>query len=178
MRIISGKYRGRKLRVPAKTDHVRPTTDRARETLFNILANTISIEEKICADLFCGSGSVGIECLSRGAKLCYFVDIDTSIVKKNTEHLGLKDESIIIRNDALNFQTSQKDLMLDFVFADPPYSYRRYDELLNSYSETNCLFVLEHSGTLQIPSELKKYHKSDRKAGITYFSFFDFSIND
>ena len=76
MRIISGKYKGRNLKSPGNSLTVRPTTDRGKETLFNVLFNHINIEDIVVADLFCGTGGIGIEFLSRGAGFCYFVDSD------------------------------------------------------------------------------------------------------
>ncbi len=125
MRIISGKFRGRKL---AKSDHLkslRPTTDKNRESLFNILSfNKFGFElrDSNILDLCCGSGAIGFEALSRGAKSVTFVDNNREhleLVKKNAAILGVGNEAEIICADARNFSQNQK--IFDLIFIDPPY---------------------------------------------------------
>ncbi len=130
MRIIAGKFRGRVL---AKSDHLkglRPTTDKSRETLFNILrsgkfANDISfeIEGANVLDVCCGSGAVGFEALSRGAKSVTFIDnnpIHLDLVKQNSESLEVQNSIKIIRANVLNMQKNEE--FFDFIFIDPPYA--------------------------------------------------------
>lgn len=125
MRIISGKFRGRKL---AKSDHLkslRPTTDKNRESLFNILSfNKFGFElrDSNILDLCCGSGAIGFEALSRGAKSVTFVDNNREhleLVKKNSAILGVENEAEIVCADARNFAKTQN--IFDLIFIDPPY---------------------------------------------------------
>ncbi|MFA5405170.1 MAG: RsmD family RNA methyltransferase, partial [Ignavibacteria bacterium] len=126
MRIISGIYKGRTLKSPSVKNDIRPTTDRARETLFNILSNRIDFENKICLDLFCGTGSFGLEFISRGGSKCTFVDSDTKVIKDNVLLLDINERTSIIRNDAIKYLLSCKENKFDIVFADPPYRYKDY----------------------------------------------------
>ena len=99
MRIISGKYKGKKL-LGDNIDGTRPTMDRVKESLFGIIQN--NIKNSICLDLFAGSGSLGIEALSNGANTCYFVDNNKIVIdtlNKNTLNI---EGSIIIKDDYLN----------------------------------------------------------------------------
>ena len=99
LRVISGKARGLKLNTP-KNEDVRPTTDRVKESLFNMI-NSYIMESEVL-DLFAGTGSLGIECLSRGAKSCTFVDISKEsidIVKSNIKKARVESESIILNLD-------------------------------------------------------------------------------
>lgn len=176
MRIISGNYKGRTLASPSGKNDIRPTTDRARETLFNILANRIDFENKICLDLFCGTGSIGLEFISRGGKKCTFVDMDTSVIKKNVSLLKLYDNYDIVRNDAVKYLASDVAEKYDIAFADPPYKYREYDKLLEKISKYKLIFILEHDKNFIIPNELKNNIFLQKKIGITHFSFFDFNL--
>ncbi|HBH4009165.1 TPA: 16S rRNA (guanine(966)-N(2))-methyltransferase RsmD, partial [Clostridioides difficile] len=109
MRVISGKARGLKLNTP-KNEDVRPTTDRVKESLFNMI-NSYIMESEVL-DLFAGTGSLGIECLSRGAKSCTFVDISKEsidIVKSNIKKARVESESIILN---LDFKTAIDKLKL------------------------------------------------------------------
>jgi 16S rRNA (guanine(966)-N(2))-methyltransferase RsmD len=178
MRIISGIYKGRNLKSPGSSLKVRPTTDRGKETLFNVLFNYIEIEDVVVADLFCGTGGIGIEFLSRGAGFCYFVDSDISTVKKNIELLSLCERFKLHRADVLKFLTNGEEYfnetgLPDVVFADPPYSYKNYEKLIDTVNKLNVLFILEHSGTLPETAwdSKKVLHK---KTGIVEFTFFDF----
>lgn len=118
MRIISGKHGGRVLK-SFKGDDVRPTSDRAKEALFNIFKD--EIRGKTFLDLFCGSGSVGIEALSRGA-LVTMCDVSQDSVELTKANLALiKEDCRVIRTDALAFLSSVKE-RFDFIFLDPPYA--------------------------------------------------------
>lgn len=177
MRIIAGKYKSRTLATPSAVKKTRPTTDSARETIFNILGNRINFNNKICMDLFCGTGSLGIECLSRGAGKCYFVDFDISTIKQNIEKLDITGISVIKKADALRFikKFIPEADYIDFyvIFADPPYNYISYEILLESAAKINCIFILEHSIQF-IPDKKNDFFLLNRKTGITEFSLFDF----
>jgi 16S rRNA (guanine966-N2)-methyltransferase len=173
MRIISGKYKSRLLKAPANTDKIRPTMDRAKETLFNILSNKFDFENLTCLDLFCGTGNLGLECLSRGAKLVYFVDLNTVCTNENVRLLKAEEQSVVIKNDVFRFLRKPADLKFDLIFADPPYKFTRYDDLIKDILKYKSIFILEHSDSILFSDELKKYLYLQKKISITYFSFFD-----
>lgn len=174
MRIISGIYKSRNISSPTGKSEVRPTTDRARETLFNILSNRFDFDDKSCLDLFCGTGSFGLEFLSRGGRMCTFVDLDTKSIIKNISLLNLKNNYNIIKNEAVRFLSSLKATNFDFAFADPPYRYSDYDKLLDGISKLDLIFILEHDKNFSVSSDLKNYLFLQKKIGISEFSFFDF----
>ena len=133
MRVISGKARGLKLDTP-KNEDVRPTTDRVKESLFNII-NPYIIDSNVL-DLFAGTGSLGIECLSRGASYSTFVDVSKesiNIVKSNIKKARVENESTILNID---FKSAIERLGLqnkkfDIIFIDPPYASGLYAKVLN-----------------------------------------------
>lgn len=121
LRIIGGQWRGRKLRFPT-LDGLRPTPDRVRETLFNWLAPHICDAD--CLDLFCGSGALGLEALSRGARHCSFVDHARQAIDTVNEHLQILqcDDADCIRSPADSFlSTASQRQAFNIVFLDPPY---------------------------------------------------------
>jgi 16S rRNA (guanine966-N2)-methyltransferase len=176
MRIISGIFKGRIIKSPSHKSDVRPTTDRARETLFNILCNRINFNNKICLDLFCGTGSLGLEFLSRGGSYCTFVDLDTRVIKDNLALLNLSDKYNIIRNDAVKYLILNSDKKFDIAFADPPYKYSNYGKLLEVISKFRLLFILEHDKSFIVPDNFKNKLFLYKKIGISQFSFFDFNL--
>ncbi len=120
MRIISGSKRGKKLFAP-EGDRVRPTSDRVKEALFDILQ--FSLEGKVFLDLFAGSGQVGLEALSRGASQAVFVDVSADslrVVKKNIAASGFADGSQVVRADFAAFLRGARQVF-DIAFLDPPY---------------------------------------------------------
>lgn len=120
MRVITGTARGRKLEAPKGLD-TRPTSDMAKEALFSIIQ--FEVEGSMVLDLFAGSGQLGIEALSRGARSAVFIDSSReahSIIIQNLEHTGLKDKSRIAMMDATSFLKSSKD-KFDIALLDPPY---------------------------------------------------------
>lgn len=173
MRIISGIYRSRVLKSPG-TNAVRPTSDRAKETLFNMLSNRIDFEGLICMDIFCGAGSLGLESISRGASMCWFVDKDTELVKKNVDMLKANEFSKIIRSDALTFLENANENP-DLVFCDPPYDYKNYDVLIEKISKLKPMLVLEHSSDFVLNPVFKENVTAVRKIGAVNFTIFDFN---
>jgi 16S rRNA (guanine966-N2)-methyltransferase len=169
LRVISGKYKSRILKSP-KSDAVRPTTDRARETLFNVLNNILDFEGIKVADLFCGTGSFGIECLSRGAEFCMFVDFNVKTVGENIKMLKLEESSKIIKGDVLKLTNSE--LNADLVFADPPYEFENYDKLINSVLKSDSMFILEHSDKISFKKDFSDRVFLEKKIGISHFTFF------
>lgn len=173
MRIISGKYRSRVLKAPGKQAGVRPTTDRARETLFNILDNFFDYEDTKVVDLFCGTGSFGIECLSRGAEFAIFVDKDVKLIEHNVSLLKIEDETEVIKGDSLFF-LNDESMDIDLIFADPPYDYIFYNKLLEKTSKLSTYFILEHSENYKVADEFKANMFRQKEVGMAIFSFFDF----
>ena len=121
MRIIAGEWRGRSIEAPLGRS-TRPTADRVRETLFNMLASRLgSFEGLRVADLFAGSGALGLEALSRGAAEATFVDSDAEAagaIRRNAAKLGASDRVSILGGSALSLPRSEP---FDLIFADPPY---------------------------------------------------------
>jgi 16S rRNA (guanine966-N2)-methyltransferase len=129
MRIIAGKYRGRRL-APVRGD-VRPTSDRLRETLFNVIGERVIGSTWI--DLFAGSGAVGIEALSRGARFVLFSDTSRAairLLKRNLEMCGVEEGFQIREQDAFAVLRGMKPGFADVIFCDPPYDFGRYEKLL------------------------------------------------
>ncbi len=121
MRVITGTARGRALRT-LEGDEVRPTTDKVKESMFNIIQ--FEVEGRKVLDLFAGSGQLGIEALSRGAESATFVDVakePIAVVKENLQKTGFLSKAEVVRSDSLSFlrMTGKK---FDLVFLDPPYS--------------------------------------------------------
>ncbi|MFN2611822.1 MAG: RsmD family RNA methyltransferase [Solirubrobacterales bacterium] len=115
MRVAGGELRGRRLHAPRG---VRPTTERVREALFSIL---VRVEGARVLDLFCGSGALGIEALSRGAGHATLVDTSPEAARRNAEELGLTDRTTVVRSEALRFLDGEPEGVFDLVFCDPPY---------------------------------------------------------
>src|SRR5580658_5695902 len=127
MRVIAGKYRSRQLRSLPGLD-LRPTADRLRETLFNVLTagNPSALEGTVWLDLYAGTGAVGIEALSRGAEMVYFVASSAraaDLVRKNLQSLKIESGFEIVRKDAVQSLRGleTRGVTADFAFLDPPY---------------------------------------------------------
>jgi len=154
MRVTSGKLKGRGLLAPEDA-RVRPTSDKVRQAIFNILTNGmgIALEGLAVADLFAGTGALGIEALSRGAKFCLFVDDDAgsrALQRENVEVLGLTGVSKIWRRDATDLGPcgAGSGGPFDLVFLDPPYRKGLAEKALQSLREggwlaTSSILVVE-----------------------------------
>ncbi len=151
MRIIGGEYGGRRIIAP-KGKNIRPTTDRMRETIFNILSHSSGeFEGANILDVFAGSGAMGLEALSRGAAHATFFDKDRSalqLVKKNIDLLDALDKSTIKYVTAPIFPPAQKTF--DFIFLDPPYNLDIISDTLsalskNNYFADNAMVIAEYS---------------------------------
>ena len=151
MRIIRGKY-GRRRFEPPKNITARPTTDFARENIFNVIENIVDIEGADVADLFAGTGAVAFEFLSREAREVTAVEmapVQLGFIRKVKEQLGA-DNMRIVRGDVFKFITGTRKAY-DIVFADPPYDHPRFEEIpamvINSeIVRPGSLFIIEHSG--------------------------------
>lgn len=176
MRIVSGELGGRKINPPAKMPHTRPTTDIAKEGLFNILQNNLEFEALKTLDLFGGTGSISYELVSRGVTDATIVERDEQMhgfIKKTAESLGLKNLKVV-KSDVFRFieQSAEK---YDFVFAGPPYALQNIDDLPKLIFEKKLLkengwFVLEHTPRNDYTSF--PFFKMARNYGTTVFSFF------
>lgn len=176
MRIVGGRFKGRTIRAP-KNLPVRPTTDMAKEGLFNILFNRIEFSDTEVLDLFCGTGNISFEFQSRGVLATTSVDGNykcTSFVSETMKHLNCENARVI-KSDALRFVSSAKQKW-DVIFADPPYDFPKYPELVNLIfekslvAEDGCLIV-EHPG--EIDFSTFEHFKEVRKYGRVHFSFFE-----
>jgi len=156
MRVIAGKYRGRTLRSLRGTD-IRPTSDRLRETLFNVLVagNPEALTGTTWLDLFAGTGAVGIEALSRGAKEVYFVEASPAAVKlieHNLQSMAITDMYKILQDDlpGVLWRLKRQHVAADVVFLDPPYRMQQvYKESLMALADSSVvwamsLVVVEH----------------------------------
>ncbi|MBR5421647.1 MAG: 16S rRNA (guanine(966)-N(2))-methyltransferase RsmD [Lachnospiraceae bacterium] len=129
LRVIAGSARSLQLKTPPG-DGTRPTTDRIKETLFNVLQT--EVPDAVFVDLFAGSGAMGIEALSRGAKKAYFFESDKTAVdciEENLKHTKLFDRGVVFKQDAVGALNYGVREAADIVFADPPYG-KGYDEML------------------------------------------------
>lgn len=176
MRIISGTHGGRRINPPPSMPHTRPTTDIAKEGLFNIIQNNLEIEELKVLDLFGGTGCISYELASRGAP-------DITIIEKDSQMFDfIKKTSAMLAFD--NFKPQKMDVFrfietttdkYDFIFAGPPYALTTIDDLPIKIFEKNLLkpkgwFVLEHTPR----NDYKKFtgYKTERNYGTTIFSIF------
>ncbi len=166
MRIISGKMRGLKLNSP-KDDSVRPTTDRVKESLFNVISPYVYDANVL--DLFAGSGALGIECLSRGATKCTFVDNSRdsiTIIKSNISKAKFEDSSEVLNMDYKEVikKMSIKSEKFDIIFLDPPYYKDMFEEAIQKISESDILneegiIIVEHDYKLKIKGQIGKLYK-------------------
>ena len=188
MRIIAGKFRGRKLVDCEKLKTLRPTTDKNREAFFNILQSAkflkdlnFSLIDCNFLDLCCGSGAVGLEAISRGAKKVFFVENNyphLEILRKNIELLKVENQTKILAENVKNLNSLNEDFNL--IFLDPPYD-ENYQEIIENlltkkYLKPQTLMVVEF--------ETKKFKKFEdffiknfeildqRIYGISFFGFF------
>lgn len=149
MRIITGKYKGRRFDVP-RTFKARPTTDFAKENLFNVLNGYIDLDGTMALDLFAGTGSISLELLSRGCAQVISVEKDRDHHAFISQCLKKLDDSngIVIRGDVFRFIKSCKQ-RFDFIFADPPYALDNISQIPRLVMESGMLteggiFVMEH----------------------------------
>lgn len=176
MRIITGKYGGRKINPPSKMPHTRPTTDVAKEGLFNIIENNISIEGIKTLDIFGGTGSISYELASRGATDLTIVEKDPKMhafIQKSITDLKIEN-CRVIKMDVFRFLETTTETY-DLIFAGPPYALKNIDDLPVIIREKKLLkpngwFILEHTPA----NNYEKYpmFKSLRNYGTTIFSIF------
>ncbi|HEX6821594.1 MAG TPA: 16S rRNA (guanine(966)-N(2))-methyltransferase RsmD [Candidatus Sulfotelmatobacter sp.] len=149
MRVIAGKYRSRPLHSLRGMD-VRPTLDRLRETLFNVLTagNPKALEGSVWLDLFAGSGAIGIEALSRGAKEVYFVENShaaAEAIRGNLKNLGIAQGSHIVEDDLPRafWRMERQKIAADVVFIDPPYRMKEaYPATLRALADSSLIWAM------------------------------------
>ncbi|MDE2578162.1 MAG: 16S rRNA (guanine(966)-N(2))-methyltransferase RsmD [Hyphomicrobiales bacterium] len=159
MRIVAGKFGGRSLKAPA-SHAIRPTSDRLRETIFNILAHghDKAVENARVIDIFAGTGALGLEALSRGARFALFVDDGAqarALIRANVEALGLGGASRIFRRDATKLGQAPAGEIFDIAFLDPPYGKglapRALDALCaGGWLRDGALCVIEEAASEEI----------------------------
>jgi 16S rRNA (guanine966-N2)-methyltransferase len=171
MRIISGKFRSRPLRSLHGLD-IRPTSDRLRETLFDVLTagNPAALEGSVWVDLFAGTGAVGIEALSRGAQMVYFVESSRSaaaVIKANLVSLRIHSGFEVINATTAKsiLRLEQRGVSADFVFLDPPYrlqsAYREtLDLLASSAVAEHAAVIVEHEKHFDPGAEFGKLRRT------------------
>jgi 16S rRNA (guanine966-N2)-methyltransferase len=189
LRIISGSARGRKLATPPPKDNsIRPTADRAREALFNIIGQRVNNSQVL--DLFAGTGALGLEALSRGAKRVILVDkghLALNIIKKNVSLFPVDDpqhKKCIVIKDDLQRPSFLKKLPLDIapqfdiIFADPPYEQDMSTSILRFIDDHQILkpdglLIIEERYNISLPKTLNRLELDDqRKYGEACFSFY------
>jgi 16S rRNA (guanine966-N2)-methyltransferase len=160
MRVIAGKYKGATILSP-KNKGIRPTSSMLREAIFNILMNLGVIEDANVVDVCCGTGALGIEALSRGAKKAVFIDGSSEHLKlawDNISHIKAQDNAVMIRSAAENLPPAREEF--DLIFLDPPYFKGVADKALNSLVNNGWL---KNGAIIVVEMPLKEDLKFDPK---------------
>jgi 16S rRNA (guanine966-N2)-methyltransferase len=168
MRVIAGKFRSRRLKSPPSL-RVRPTSDRLRETLFNVLGPTV--EDSLFVDLYAGTGAIGIEAISRGAREAIFVESHAktaSLIRDNLAALGIREGAEVIQAPAVRGleQLAARHLLADFVFLDPPYNAPdEYTQALEFLDASHLvapegLVIAEHRSKLDLPDRFARLERT------------------
>ena len=181
MRVIAGKYRSQPLASPKGRD-TRPTSDRLRETMFNVIAP--NIQDAIFVDLFAGTGAVGIEALSRGARQVYFAEnakIPLQTLRHNLDRLEIRDEAIVDPDGTLPLlrRLLKQKILVDLIFLDPPYKDKlAYETVFSflaqqSFLHADAIVMVEHSRRFSLPNldlQLQPYRRIEQgEAALTFF---------
>ncbi|MFM2358154.1 MAG: hypothetical protein RLY16_146 [Bacteroidota bacterium] len=176
MRIISGIHGGRRISPPVSMPHTRPTTDIAKEGLFNVIQNNLEIDTLKTLDLFGGTGCISYELMSRGVVDATIVEKDTAMYDfiKNTSQQLAFNQLKLVKSDVFKFIETCHD-QFDFIFAGPPYALGTIDQLPLKIFEHGLLrskgwFVLEHTPRNNYKNF--EHYKAERNYGTTIFSIF------
>jgi 16S rRNA (guanine966-N2)-methyltransferase len=184
MRVISGKFKGRQL-VSFQADHIRPTTDRVKETLFNKLMGYL--EDSRVLDLFSGTGNLAVECVSRGAAWVDLVENhpkSLEIIRKNLTGLGIVEGHKVHRRDAFQYIREYEGPAYDVVLADPPFTEKYAHDLATAIGSSallhdNTLVVIEASAKERMDERYPGLNRLDqRKFGDKHLNFFERAKND
>lgn len=182
MRIVGGKFKGHSI-APPSGSATRPTSDRVRESVFNILAHGIdglALEGARVLDLFAGTGAMGLEAISRGARFCQFVDDSAEargLIRRNADALGVIGLAKIWRRDATNLGPCAPQPGFDLVFADPPYGKGLGGKALTSlvygqWLNPNAIVVLEEAAKAEVPAIDGLDRIDERAYGDTIIRFY------
>lgn len=178
MRVVAGKARGLTLKT-LDGDSTRPTRDMVREALFNIIAE--KVPDAVFLDMFAGSGAIGIEALSRGAKKTYFIDSNkdaVSVINQNLNKARFNDNSVVLRGEFLKALDKIKNEKFDVIFIDPPYNKDLGVKAIEEVYKRNILqvdgiIVYETDRTEDVPEEINVYKRYDyRKYGRNILNFY------
>jgi 16S rRNA (guanine(966)-N(2))-methyltransferase RsmD len=184
VRIVAGTAKGRTLAAPRSDDVIRPTADRVRETLFNVLGQRC--DGLTVLDLYAGTGALGLEAVSRGAVKAVLVDRDPeslALCRQNTAALKFEQQVEIVKSDAMRSidQLSKRGDRFELVFADPPYKLNVGLELLRALDASNVLTdqgvaVIETGRDEELPEREGRFERIDeREFGITTVRIFRFT---
>lgn len=176
MRIISGIRRGHKL-IEFQGDDIRPTTDRVKESVFNLIQS--HVPDAIVLDMFCGSGALSFEALSRGAKKAVCIDLDkrsVAVIRKNAEDLSFTDKCEIINTSCFDYMEKTKE-KFDIIFLDPPYNKGFIEPALKGIVKNK---LLSDGGIAVLESDNTDYHNEipglrlikQRRYGRTYITVY------
>lgn len=168
MRVIAGQFRSRRLRSPAAL-RVRPTSDRLRETLFNVLGPTV--EDCLFFDLYAGTGAIGIEAISRGAREVIFVESHAktaALIRENLAALGIGKGAEVIQDAAARAldKLAARHLLADFIFLDPPYNAPdEYEETLEFLDTSHLvapegIVIAEHQRKIELPDRFVRLERT------------------
>jgi len=182
MRIISGKYKGRRIVAPKKLP-VRPTTDLSKESLFNILNHQFNFSELNVLDLFAGTGNISYEFASRGSSSITSVDGDlgcVTFIKKTAQEFDM--DITAIKSDVFKFLERSK-AKFDVIFADPPYDMEQeqFENIVklifdNKLLDEEGLLIIEHSPHTKM--DHLEHFSSNRKYGSSIFSFYEYELEE
>ena len=178
MRIIAGEYKGRKLDSP-QDNNIRPTSDKVKEAIFSILMPYI--EDAVFVDLFSGSGGLGLEAISRGAKYSYFCDKERkaiTLIKANIEKCHAEDYSCVVWGDYMKLLNRLSKKEVDIFVLDPPYLSGLYEKALNSIDSLDLLkdegiIIAEHVKEIHLPESIGNLSKiKERTYGRSILSIY------
>ena len=169
MRIIGGKYKGRTVKFP-KSKLVRPTTDKVKESIFNYLIHSIDFENILVCDLYAGSGSLGLEALSRGAAEVHFVEKDfkvSRVLKENILSLQADEFCKVFKMDAVMFTKFEEHAKYNLILADPPFFkddiYKVVENVISkNFLEVNGLILVERSVQTKV-SDMENFKREPFK---------------
>jgi len=177
VRIVAGEFKGRRLLSPPDKQ-VRPTSDKVKEALFSILGE--KVQGAVCCDLFAGTGSLGLEAVSRGSEKCFFCDNageSIKLIKENVKACRAEDRSEIIHSDYRK-ALSKMEVQADIFFLDPPYKKDLWEKSMEMIAELGLLapggvIAAEHQRDKELPDEIACFKKTkERRYGTVVLSLF------